>query len=93
MSSPSSRFYYSNTETKLQNGTRTVRKVYIKNGNGYKSVTRYNKGKKVSSVKKPIHLQHVDSIQMGVFIPRFFADCDGPYCLNSKTRKVKYERK
>jgi hypothetical protein len=87
MSAVASRFYYSNTETKLHNGKRTVRKVYIKNGNGYKSVTKYNKGKKVSTVKKPIHLHHVDSIRMGVFIPQFFADCYGPNCGKNRTQR------
>lgn len=40
-------FNYENTETKTQfGGKKIVRKVSIKNGKGYKSVTKYHKGKK-----------------------------------------------
>ena len=38
---------YENTEIKLQNGGKIVRKVSIKNGKGYKSITKYRRGKKV----------------------------------------------
>jgi hypothetical protein len=66
---------YSNVEIKmLPNGRKTVRRVYVKNGKGYKSVTKYRKGKRVSSVKKPIHLEHCERIQNGIFVPQLFAD-------------------
>ena len=83
------RFNYSNTETKQQGGTRVVRKVNIKNGKGFKSVTKYRKGKKTSTVKKPIHFAHIESIRMGIFIPRLFADCRGSDCGKNKTHRKK----
>lgn len=50
---------YKNTDVIAQSGGRKiVRKVSIKNGKGYKSVTTYHGGKKISSVKNPymIHI-------------------------------------
>ena len=70
-----SKFNYNNMEVKQQNGGKVVRKVSIKNGKGYKSVTIYYKGKKVASVKKPIHKSHILSIQMSKFVPGLFSDC------------------
>lgn len=68
--------YFSNVEIKIMpNGRKTVRRVYMKNGKGYKSVTKYRKGKRVSSVRKPIHLDHCERIRNGVFVPQLFADC------------------
>lgn len=79
---------YNNTEVKkLQNGGKIVRKVSIKNGKGYKSVTKYHKGKKVGSVKKPIHKDHIGLIQMGKFIPGLFSDCHKKTRRNKKSRK------
>ena len=81
--SSSNNFDFANTEiVKNQNGGKTVRKVYIKKGKGYKSVTKYHKGKKVGTSKKPIHKSHVDLIMIGKFIPGLFSDCK---C--NKTRK------
>ena len=78
---------YNNTEVKaMQNGGKIVRKVSIKNGKGYKSVTKYHKGKKIGTAKKPIHKDHVSLIQMGKFIPGLFSDCS---CNKSKTRKLR----
>ena len=56
-------FNYENTETVLQKGGKIVRKVSIKKGRGYKSVTRYHKGKKVYTAKKPIHSHHIKMIK------------------------------
>jgi len=72
-------FHYENTEIKKQMGGKIMRKVSIKNGKGYKSVTKYRRGKRVSSVKKPIHKNHIQLIHMGKFIPGLFSEC--------KTRK------
>jgi len=79
---------YSNSEIKiLPNGDKVVRKVYVNNGNGYKSITKYGirkgkgkqKGKRtlrrISYVKKPIHLDHVNKIQTGTFVPGLFDEC------------------
>ena len=76
---------YNNTEiTHTQNGGKFVRKVSIKNGKGYKSVTKYNKGKKISSVKKRIHKSHISMIKLKKFIPGLFNDCK---CGTRKNRK------
>ena len=75
-------FNYENTETKIQQGGKTVRKVTIKRGKGYKSVTKYHKGKKIGTSKKPIHKSHINLIMFGKFIPGLFSDCK---C--NKTRK------
>jgi hypothetical protein len=78
-------FNYENTEVKTQMGGRKmVRKVSIKNGKGYKSITNYHKGRKISTAKKPIHKSHVSLIKMGKFIPGLFTDCS---CTKGKTRK------
>lgn len=80
----SQNFNYENTEVKQQmGGSKVVRKVSIKKGKGYKSVTKYHKGKKVGTMKKPIHKSHIQLIQLGTFIPGLFADCK----CNRKTRK------
>jgi hypothetical protein len=77
-------FNYENTEIKTITGGKIVRKVSIKNGKGYKSVTKYNKGKKTATIKKRIHKDHVHFIKIGKFIPGLFLDC---ICKESKTRK------
>jgi hypothetical protein len=77
-------FKYENTETVLQKGGKIVRNVSIKKGRGYKSITKYHKGKKISSIKKPIHKNDIDLIKKGVFIPGLFQDCK-----NCKTKKRK----
>lgn len=79
---------YQNTDVTVQSGgKKVVRKVSIKNGKGYKSVTKYHKGKKISSVKKPIHASHITLIQSRKFIPGLFSDCQ---CKKkNKTRKHK----
>ena len=74
-------FNYQNTEVKMTGGARIVRKVSIKNGKGYKSVTKYHKGRKIYTNKKPIHNDHVGLIKIGKFIPGLFKG------LSSKTRK------
>ena len=80
--------YENKEEIKAQSGgKKIVRKVSIKNGKGYKSVTMYHKGKKTSSIKKPIHKAHIMRIKSRKFIPGLFSDCRrGENC---KTRKRK----
>jgi hypothetical protein len=81
-----SNFNYQNTEVKtMTGGGKLVRKVSIKNGRGNKSVTRYHKGKKIYTNKKPIHTDHIVLIKIGKFIPGLFSDCN---CREKhKTRK------
>ncbi len=76
-------FNYENTETKQIGGMKIIRKVSVKKGRGYKSITKYRKGKKISSIKKPIHNQHINMIKGGKFITGLFNDCKN--C--NKTRK------
>lgn len=79
---------YQNTEALIQGGgKKIVRKVTIRNGKGYKSVTKYHKGKKVGSVKKPLLDSHIMLIQARKFIPGLFSDCN--CSKNRKTRKNK----
>jgi hypothetical protein len=81
-------FNYENTEVKTQmGGKKMVRKVSIKKGKGYKSITNYHKGRKISTSKKPIHKSHVSLIQSGTFIPGLFADCGCKTCKTRKRRK------
>lgn len=75
---------YENTEVVLQKGGKVVRKVSIKNGKGYKSITKYRKGKKTFTIKKPIHKEHIKMIKKGKFIPGLFNDCKG--CKTKKRR-------
>lgn len=71
------------TETKTYaNGVRMVRRVSIKDGKGYKSITKYRKGKKMYTVKKPIHEDHLKMINGGKFVVGLFNDC-----INCKTKK------
>jgi hypothetical protein len=76
-------FNYENTEIKQMGGMKIVRKVSIKRGKGYKSITKYRRGKKISSVKKQIHNEHMKIIKGGKFIKGLFKDCVN--C--NKTRK------
>jgi hypothetical protein len=80
-------FNYQNIEVKkMTGGSKIVRKVSIKNGKGYKSITKYRKGKKGRTIKKPIHKDHIDLIQLGKFIPGLFLDL---HLSVRKTRKHK----
>jgi len=79
---------YNNQETIVQNGgSKTVRKVSIKNGKGHKTISQYKKGKKMFSVKKPLTVIEIVTIQRGQFIPGLFRDCKGPGCMKNKTMK------
>lgn len=79
-------FNYQNTEIKLQKGGKTIRRVSIKKGKGYKSITTFRKGRKVSTVRKPIHKEHIHLIKKGKFIPGLFLDCK---CKTMKRRSRK----
>lgn len=79
-------FNYENTETKIQRGGKIVRKVSIKRGKGYKSITKYRKGKKLHTIKKPLHKEDIKLIKRGKFIPGLFHDCKGKGCKTKKRR-------
>jgi hypothetical protein len=78
------KFNYENVEIKQIGGTKVVRKVTIKRGKGYKSITKYNKHRKISHIKKPIHKEHINMIKCGKFIVGLFDDCKN---CDNKTRK------
>jgi hypothetical protein len=83
---------YENTEIKRFGGRKIVRKVTIKNNRGLKTVTKYHKGRKVHTVKKPIHKEHVDLIKKGKFVPGLFSDCKfckSKKCKHCKTKKLR----
>ena len=76
---------YSNIEVKMHGGgKKTVRKVYIKNGKGYKTVAKYHRGRRHSYVKKPICESHITLIQNGKFVRGLFSDCKLP---KNRTRR------
>ena len=83
-------FNYENIEIKSQAGGKVVRKVSIKNGKGYKSITKFKKGKRVSTIKKNIHKHHINLIQSRKFIPGLFDDCKS---CKDKTNKTLKNRK
>ena len=76
---------YENTEIVSQRGGKIVRKVIIKKDKGFKSITKYHKGKKLYTVKRPIHKAHIKLIKAGKFIPGLFKDCKS--CNKSKKRR------
>ena len=79
---------YSNVQVNITpDGKKEVRKVYMKNGRGYKSIAKYRKNKRISFVRKPIHDAHVEHIKVGKFIPGLFADCVD--CGDKKTRRCR----
>ena len=79
-------FHYSNVQKHQHGGRKTLHKVVIKKGKGYKSVTHYRKGKISKTIKKPIHSDHVLLIYQKKFIPGLFSDCTS----QNKTKKRKH---
>lgn len=68
-------FHYSNVQKYHHGGGKTIRKVIIKKGKGYKSVSYYKNGKKIKTIKRPLKEEHVALIQDKKFIPGLFCDC------------------
>lgn len=74
--SNSSKFDYNNTEVKnIQHGGKIVRKVTIKNGKGYKSISKYHRKKHVGTLRKALKSAEIQMIKVGKFIPGLFANC------------------
>lgn len=80
-------FVYENTEITKKGGAKTIRKVSIKNGKGYKMVSKYNRGKHVGTSKKPIHESDLSMICVGKFVKGLFNDCKCGADSKRKTRK------
>jgi len=74
-----SHFHFSNIQKHGNESTKTTRKVIIKKGKGYKSISFYKKGKLVKTIKRPLLSTHIQMIKNRTFIPGLFSDC--------KTRK------
>jgi hypothetical protein len=82
---------YNSIQTITKRGKKIVHKVTIKHNKGFKSVTKYHKGRKVHSVKKPIHSEHVHLIKKGKFIPGLFSDCK--FCKSKKCKHCNTKKK
>jgi hypothetical protein len=69
-------FHYENIEIKKpQMGGKIVRKVSIKNGKGYKSISRYHRKKHIGTVRKILKTGEMKMIKLGKFIPGLFKNC------------------
>jgi len=67
-------FHYHNTEKRKHSGKHITRKVIIKGGKGYKSVTI--KGRKRNhTVKRHLNKTEIEKIKKGKFIKGLFNDC------------------
>ncbi len=67
--------YHNEEKVKIYGGGTIVRKVSIKGGRGYKSVSTYKGGKHRSTIKKPLKKQQIKKILAHKFIPGLFKDC------------------
>jgi hypothetical protein len=69
-------FHYHNTEKRLHKGKHIIRKVSIKNGKGYKSVTIHKQiGGKRRTTKRRLNPQEIEHIRNRKFIKGLFSDC------------------
>lgn len=66
---------YKNTEVKHQFGGKVVRKVSIKNGKGYKSISKYHRKTHMGTVRKTLKRAEIQMIKLGKFIPGLFDNC------------------
>ena len=76
VSSELNNFYYDNTEVKnIQSGGKIVRKVSIKRGKGYKSISMYHKKKHTGTARRTLKTAEIHMIKLGKFIPGLFKNC------------------
>lgn len=68
-------FYFSNTEIIRNGNSKTVRKVYLDEKKGYKSVSKYKNGKLKKTVKKNLKSKEKTCIKKRKFIPELFHNC------------------
>ena len=69
-------FDYNNVEVKnIQSGGKIVRKVSIKRGKGYKSISTYHKKKHTGTARKTLKTAEIHMIKLGKFIPGLFKNC------------------
>ena len=75
-SSQINNFDYNNTEVKTnQFGGKIVRKVSIKKGKGYKSISTYHKKKHTGTARRTLKTAEIHMIKLGKFIPGLFKNC------------------
>lgn len=79
-------FHYHNVETKKHHGKHITRRVYVKNGKGYKCITLKKGGGKRYTVKRPLKKHEIQKIQKGKFIPSLFHDCKK--CIDNQVKKT-----
>lgn len=69
-------FHYNNTEIKNnQFGGKMIRKISIKKGKGYKSISKYHRKKHIGTVRKTLKRSEIQIIKQGKFIPGLFNNC------------------
>ena len=68
------KFHYHNTEKHIHGGKHITRKVIIKNGKGYKSVTTMKKGGKKRTTKRRLDVDEMTKIKNRKFIKGLFSD-------------------
>lgn len=71
------KFHYHNTEKRVHKGKHIIRRVSIKNGKGYKSVTIMKGGGKGKrrTTKRKLHPNEIEHIKNRKFIQGLFSDC------------------
>jgi hypothetical protein len=81
-------FMYKSVDIIKNGNKKTVRKVSVKNGKGFKSISKFKNGKHIGTAKKKIEDEHIGLIKGGTFIKDLFGDCK---CNKSKkTRKNRF---
>ena len=68
------KFHYHNTEKHIHGGKHIIRKVTIKNGKGYKSITTMKKGGKKRTTKRRLDIDEMTKIKNRKFIKGLFSD-------------------
>ena len=68
-------FSYDSVQTHTQCEKKYVKNVTIKNGKGYKSVSKYCNGKCNSTAKRRLLLKEIKMIQRHQYIPALFKNC------------------
>ena len=79
-------FSYESVQTHMSGGKMHIRNVTIKNGKGYKSVSKYCNGKCNSTAKRRLLLNEIKMIQRHQYIPALFKNCK-PKNRTSRTRR------
>lgn len=73
------KFHYHNVEKHIHGKDHIIRKVSIKNGKGYKSITTIKKGggkKRNNTTKRKLDPMEIENIKNRRFIRGLFSDCN-----------------